>query len=75
MTREYVILIEQAADGKYGAYVPDLPGCAVVGYATQDEARQSIAEAIDMHLKGLAEDGEPIPEPTIHADVVVTTAA
>jgi predicted RNase H-like HicB family nuclease len=34
-----------------------------VAGATHDETEQLIAEAIAMHLEGLAEDGLPIPQP------------
>ena len=68
--RRYLILIERAADGSYGACVPDLPGCAVCGYDTPEEARESIGTAIDMHIRGMVEDGEPIPEPATKAAYV-----
>ena len=42
-------------------YVPDLPGCITTGH-TVDEIERNIREAIELHLEGLREDGEPIPE-------------
>lgn len=75
MTRKYLIVIERGQDGKYGAYVPDLPGCAVVGYATPEAAKASIATAIEMHLSGMIEDGQGIPEPTVQGDYVETSVA
>jgi predicted RNase H-like HicB family nuclease len=42
--------------------VPDLPGCAAVG-KTEDKVLRLIHEAIDFHIEGLREDGQPIPEP------------
>ena len=68
--RRYLILIERAADGKYGASAPDLPGCAVCGYDTPQQARKSMALAIDMHIQGMIEDGEPIPAPSTQAAYV-----
>ncbi len=38
--------------------VPGLPG------QTLEEIESNIHEAIELHLEGMAEDGEPIPEPT-----------
>jgi len=73
--QRYLILIEKGADGKYGAHVPDLPGCAVCGYDTQAQARESVAAAIEMHLQGMIEDGQPIPEPSTEAAYVDTSAA
>ena len=43
-----------------GAYVPDLPGCVAVGKSAA-EVKKLIAEAVPLHLKGLREDGLPIP--------------
>ena len=70
MQRRYLVIIERADDGKYGAYVPDLPGCAVVGYATPAQARRSIATAIKMHIEGMIEDGLPIPKPVTRGEYV-----
>ena len=36
-------VVMTGADGKYAAYVPDLPGCVSTG-GTLDEAQQSIRE-------------------------------
>jgi predicted RNase H-like HicB family nuclease len=44
------------------AYVPDLPGCIAAGI-TVAETKERIRQAIELHLKGLREDGEVIPEP------------
>ncbi|MBD2090258.1 type II toxin-antitoxin system HicB family antitoxin [Microcoleus sp. FACHB-1515] len=57
----YAVVIEQG-ETSYGAYVPDLPGCVAVG-ETLDEVRELIHEAVQFHLEGLREDGEPIPPP------------
>ncbi len=61
MTREYVIIREREPTS-YGAFVPDLPGCVAVG-ETKGEARQLIREAIVLHVEGLQEDGQTVPEP------------
>lgn len=45
----------------YGVTVPDLPGCFSSG-DDLDSALASVAEAIDLHLEGLAEEGLPFPE-------------
>ncbi len=58
---EYVVIVEPSETG-FGAYVPDLPGCVAVG-ETREETLQLIREAIEFHLEGLREDGDPIPEP------------
>lgn len=61
--RQYIALIHKDADSDYGVSFPDLPGCITVG-ATLDEARDMAAEALALHLEGMAEDGEAAPEPS-----------
>ena len=58
----YAVVIERAA-GNYSAYVPDLAGCVATGASVADVERE-IRAAIRFHLKGLADDGLPIPEPS-----------
>jgi predicted RNase H-like HicB family nuclease len=62
MSTTYAIVIEKAPNN-YGAYVPDLPGCVAVG-DTVPEVLALIAEAIELHLADMREDGERIPKPT-----------
>ncbi|WP_026289929.1 type II toxin-antitoxin system HicB family antitoxin [Thioalkalivibrio sulfidiphilus] len=64
----YAIVIEKA-DNNYSAYVPDLPGCIATG-TTIEEVEQQIREAIEFHLDGMREDGEPIPPPSSHVEYV-----
>jgi predicted RNase H-like HicB family nuclease len=64
----YLVVIEKA-DGNYSAYSPDLPGCVATG-PTRGEVRRNMSEAIAMHLRGLAEDGLPVPEPVAEAEYV-----
>lgn len=71
--REYLVIYEQAADGGWGAYAPDLPGLGVVG-DTFNDAETLIREGIVLHLAGLAEDGLPIPLPTSRAERIAVPA-
>jgi predicted RNase H-like HicB family nuclease len=64
----YAIVIEKAASN-YSAYVPDLPGCVATGQ-TIEETEQQIREAIEFHLEGLREDGQPIPRPQSQVEYV-----
>ncbi|UWU67861.1 type II toxin-antitoxin system HicB family antitoxin [Bradyrhizobium sp. NC92] len=61
--RYYIVLIHKDADSDYGVSFPDLPGVISAG-STLDEAREMAAEALALHLRGLAEDGEAVPEPS-----------
>lgn len=56
---QFTVVIEPDED-QFHAYVPSLPGCHSFG-STVDEARANIAEAIEVYLEGLLEDGEEIP--------------
>ncbi len=60
------VVYERTPDG-WSAYPPALPGVGVAG-ATREETERLIAEAIALHLTGLAEDGLPVPHPD-EADV------
>ena len=58
----YAIVIERAGSN-YSAYVPDLPGCAATG-ASQREVEVLLREAIELHIAGMREDNQPVPEPS-----------
>lgn len=64
----YAVIIEEG-ENSFGAYVPDLPGCVAAG-ETREEVLKLIEEAIEFHLEGLREDGEPIPEPSSSIEYV-----
>ena len=68
-----MVVIETGENG-FGAYVPDLPGCVAVA-ETEEEVRQLIQEAIELHLEDLAESGTPIPSPHSRSDYVEVRAA
>jgi predicted RNase H-like HicB family nuclease len=61
--QHYIGLIHKEPKSDYGVSFPDLPGCITAG-RTLDEARAMAEEALAFHLEGLAEDGDPIPEPS-----------
>lgn len=50
-----VVVVEKTANN-HSAYVPDLPGCAVMGKTRADVLRENRV-AIRFHLDGLGEDG------------------
>ena len=64
----YAVIVEEG-ENSFGAYVPDLPGCAAVG-ETRKEVLKLIEEAIEFHIEGLREDGQPIPEPSSSVEYV-----
>ena len=68
MKMRYAMIIERG-ERNYSAYLPDMPGCIATG-KTVEEVTRRMREAVELHLRGLREDGLPIPEPTSMADYV-----
>lgn len=60
--KKFAVVIE-AGPNNYSAYVPDLPGCVSTG-RTLAEIEKNIREAMEYHIEGMIEDGDPVPEPT-----------
>jgi len=71
MPRKYLVIIEKAGDN-FNAYVPDLPGCAVCG-DTREETKHLIQEAINLHVQGMLEDGQSVPEPAAQGEYMLAT--
>lgn len=67
--RAYIALIHKEPDSDYGVSFPDLPGCVSAG-VTLDEARAMAEEALALHIEGMVEDGEPLPEPSSMEEVM-----
>ena len=58
---EYIAYLHKDKDSDFGVSFPDLPGCVTAG-RTLEEARTMAAEALTLHLAGMVEDGEALPE-------------
>ena len=65
---EYIAYLHKDSKSDFGVSFPDFPGCVTAG-KTLDEARRMAAEALTLHIGGMAEDGEAIPEPSTIDDV------
>ena len=57
----YIGLIHKDAGSDYGVSFPDFPGLITAGTDLND-ARAMAEEALTLHVEGLVEDGETIPE-------------
>jgi predicted RNase H-like HicB family nuclease len=67
----YVVIIERDEAGGFSAWAPDLPG-VIAAADSYDECVQLMREAIEFHLDGLRQDGEPIPAPAaVGAETIV----
>ena len=58
----YPVVIHKDKKSDYGVTVPDLPGCFSAG-VTFDAALENSKEAILLHIEGMLEDGDPVPQP------------
>ena len=69
----YLIVVEATNTG-FSAYSPDLPGCVATGQ-TRQEVEKQMREAIEFHIEGLKQDGQPIPAPASTSELVEVEAA
>jgi predicted RNase H-like HicB family nuclease len=58
---EYTVVYEQGP-ANWSAYSPDVPGC-VAAAESFEETERLFKEALEFHLAGLVEDGDPLPVP------------
>ena len=75
----FTVLYSRSPNGKgYWAMVPALAGCFSAG-DTFEDAERNVREAIDLHVRGMLEDGEELPDDgefiVGHADLVVAAKA
>ncbi|PWB71357.1 MAG: hypothetical protein C3F15_12760 [Holophagae bacterium] len=70
---QYLVVIEEGETG-FGAYVPDLPGC-IAAAASREEVLALIQEAIEFHIEGMRDHGDPVPRPASTAQIVNVGAA
>ena len=61
MKLTYAVIMSEGPNN-WNAYVPEVLGCVSVG-SDIDDMRRMIREALEFHLEGTAEDGDPIPWP------------
>lgn len=59
----FYALIRKEKTSDFGVEFPDFPGCITAG-KDLDEAAHLAEEALNFHIDGLLEDGEPIPKPS-----------
>jgi predicted RNase H-like HicB family nuclease len=69
----YIALLRKEKDTDFGVDFPDFPGCITAG-KTLEEAHKRASEALKFHIKGMLEDGDPIPEPSSLDDIVAEPA-
>jgi predicted RNase H-like HicB family nuclease len=70
---EYIAYLHKDRDSDYGVSFPDFPGCITAG-RTLDEASRMAAEALALHIQGMVEDGDAVPEPSKVDDIAADAA-
>jgi len=69
----YIALLRKERDSEFGVDFPDFPGCITAGKSLE-EAHKRYAEALRLHIRGMLEDGDPIPEPSLLDDILADPA-
>ena len=69
MEQHRQVLLYPGEDGFWIVECPSLPGCISQG-STKEEALANIREAIDLYVESLGDDGLPIPEDRLQAEVL-----
>ena len=59
----YIATVHKETGSDFGVSFPDFPGCITAG-GTIDEAREMAQEALELHIRGVLEDGEQLPLPS-----------
>jgi len=62
MNRRFLVVFE-VGKTSFGASAPDIPGCFAVG-ETLHETRMRFKEAVEAHLKWMADDHDRLPVPS-----------
>jgi predicted RNase H-like HicB family nuclease len=60
---EYIAYLHKDRRSDYGVSFPDFTGCVTAGKSLE-EARELAVEALTLHIAGMVEDGEALPEPS-----------
>lgn len=59
----YLVIYEQAENGRWGADLPDVPGVVALG-SSRDEVAGGIGEALDAYASDLS--AQRVAMPTVH---------
>jgi predicted RNase H-like HicB family nuclease len=59
----YIALVRKDPNSDYGVEFPDFPGC-VTAAEDLEEAPRLAEEALRLHIEGLLEDEETLPQPS-----------
>ncbi len=71
MKYEFHVVVEQADDGLFSVYSPDVEGVVAIGEATPEDAKRAFQKSVSLYLEELTADGAKLPKPPIHDTVEV----
>ena len=60
---DYIAYLHKERRSDFGVSFPDFPGCVTAG-KTLEQARRMAGEALGLHIAGMIEDGDAVPEPS-----------
>ena len=69
----YTAVFEQAEDGTWGGYFPDLPVILVNG-GTLEEAQENARTGLELWIEDMKEQGLAIPQQTTHVQAFEVAA-
>jgi predicted RNase H-like HicB family nuclease len=69
-----VVIFEGDDESGYSAYSPDLPGVIAAG-ESRSETERLMVEALAAHIAMLRQTGQPVPEPSDAANVMLLDPA
>jgi predicted RNase H-like HicB family nuclease len=61
MDASYYSVVERAQDGRFIAWVPDLPGISISG-ETEEEVIRALSQTIRQCVREMIVDGKPVPK-------------
>lgn len=65
----FIAIVHKESKSDFGVSFPDFPGCITAGQ-TVDEAKDLAQEALELHVKGMIEDGDEMPAPSKLEDIM-----
>lgn len=58
----YIAIVHKDPQSDFGVSFPDFPGCITAG-KNIDDAKDMAREALNLHIRGMIEDGDQLPAP------------
>ncbi len=66
----FIATVHKEDKSDFGVSFPDFPGCVTAGKDI-DEAKDMAQDALALHIRGMLEDGDPMPTPSRLEDIMI----